>query len=244
VEPQLIGQPAHQVGPRSLGRKPNEAAPGTQGLPKEPWQTPYTDANGYAQGVDNGTEGQVLTAHGDAPPTYEDAATPSTTLTKNTTGASLTAGAEADWWAYAVAGGTLGTGTILRLTLEGQIANVTGASHTVDVRVYYGATLIGWMHVTGLATSTTGADGYAFTLQGTLAAHGATNAQRSAFLFSLGGVDSGNDPPNTGVLNTATATSSHRSIGEDSTAAKTLKVTGQASGNLGFTAFHVLLETF
>jgi hypothetical protein len=63
---ELTGRPAYVRGPRSLGRKPTDAAPGTQGAPKTPWQTTYTDANGHVQGVALGADNTVLKSTGAA----------------------------------------------------------------------------------------------------------------------------------------------------------------------------------
>lgn len=94
-----------------------------------------------------GTAGQVLTSNGaGADPTFQAAAGGGGDITMqdkvvgtvdvvNTT-------TETAIYSYAVPGGTIGTGNILRLTLNGTFRNFSGSNRSYTLRTKYGATTL------------------------------------------------------------------------------------------------------
>lgn len=146
-------------------------------------------------------------------------------------------------YSYSVLGGTLSTNRALRITLIGDwINNTGGAAASVNLRVKFGGTLIGWFLPTGAAN----AGRYPIRLQGVLSAANATNAQRFVATMDMGQPGDIGSPPGQAAENyTESGASGNNGLALDSTAARTLLISAEnsaADANISFRCFSVLLE--
>jgi hypothetical protein len=146
-----------------------------------------------------------------------------------------------DLYSVSIPANALGTRGSLRWKLFGDYLNNSGGAVTLTVTVEYGATTIFSRAFTAIATD---ADRRAFTMEGELAAHDATNSQSAVGQALLGAATANS---NSGVADVAPtiALATHTSVAEDSTAAKTFKITVQHSAsnaNLSFRKYAAELE--
>ena len=133
-------------------------------------------------------------------------------------------GAETSVYSFSVPGGTLGTNRMIRITLLGYYANTSAGAVTFQVRVKYGATLIGLVSSASIASD---ADNRIFTVKTDLSALNATNAQTAVTAYLMGAADTGSTGGGSDATLLDHKISMHNAIAEDSTLAKTLEVTVQ-----------------
>lgn len=169
-----------------------------------------------------GTAGLALTTNGSgAAPTWE---IPSPSYDRDVAEAEVVnTTTETTVYTKTVAGGTLSTLRMLRLSAVGSYLNSSGAARNVTVRVKYGNTVIARGNFTAIATA---GDRYPVPMDVDLMGGGATNAQRAKGVILLGGAGS-----NAGVGQDAgqSSYSSHDTCAEDSTADKALAVSVEHS---------------
>lgn len=165
-----------------------------------------------------GTATHVLTANGaGVAPSWQAAAGGGgiSVLDRVVTTTTVTTTAtETNIYSYSVAGGTLSTNVGLRLTIF--TVGTFNFGDTITIKAYYGATIFGGAQLFGGV-----AGDHFFKIEALLSGHNATNAQ-SGCLVPLGVVGGTFSGPTGANVNT---------LAEDSTAAKTLKVTVQFSSN-------------
>lgn len=143
------------------------------------------------------------------------------TVTTDVTYSSSTA--ENTLLSYSVAGGTLGTGNVIRVTMHITAFGVTNTNNCV-IRFKYGATTIASKTYTPTGANASIAGKIEFIL----AASGATNSQNGSYHINMGNTNY------IGATNTQVQMFSETAQGtatEDSTASKTLAITAQHSNS-------------
>lgn len=135
---------------------------------------------------------------------------------------------ETDFFNYSVPGGTLGTANSIRVKAYGTLTNNTGGNRTVTVKVVYGATTMFADVTPSIATN---ASARAWTLDFSISANNATNAQRLGGHFMLGAVTNAANGTGDFAGTTLVNVPFYGTAAEDSTAAKTLKITWTHGAN-------------
>jgi len=141
---------------------------------------------------------------------------------------------------YSVAGGTLSTNNVIRVTgVFNYSFTGSGAGNNLTIRLKYGATTVASATITPTAAAGSSSENGAFTFY--LMATGATGTQEGSFvMFNIQALLAGAISTNNVFYAHANGTSA-----EDSTASKTLAITGQfASANVAnFVTFrHFVIE--
>lgn len=141
---------------------------------------------------------------------------------------SLTGTGENDLMNYIVPAGTLGTDGIIRISINGSIANASGANRTYTIRVRYGATVL---YADTTATQGTGTT-VGLTVNLFFSANGSATAQSVNGFVMVGGTGavttgvtgdlSSDEITSTAIINATSAVNSN--------ADQALRVTIQASG--------------
>lgn len=144
------------------------------------------------------------------------------TVTTDVTFSSSTA--ENTLLSYSVAGGTLSTSNVIRVTMHVSALGVTG-TNTWTLRFKYGATTL----ATKVYTNVSGNNTFVGKMEFLLAGAGSTSSQNGSYALNLGLT---NYIANASILQAMMfSESAQGTAAEDSTAAKTLAITSQHSYN-------------
>jgi len=126
-------------------------------------------------------------------------------------------------YSFTVAGGTLSTNRLLRLTVFGEILNNSGTARTLTLRAKYGGTQFAGPAIATIASS---ASRRAVRLTALLAADGATNAQQGQAELHVGSAVGVAGPDGTATAGAANLDiTAHTALAIDSTTNQTLLVT-------------------
>lgn len=126
-----------------------------------------------------------------------------------------------------VTGGSLSTNNAIKIEIPVSQFSIAATNATFTLRLKYGATTIASLVIGGSGTIDAASSGY---IQAHLLASGATNTQKGVISFQMEQLGNATTGWSLGEIASGTAA-------EDSTAAKTLAITGQFSSNQNLSQF-------
>ena len=150
---------------------------------------------------------------------------------------------ETSIYSKSVAGNTIGIDGALRITVEGDLLNNTGASATLEVKVKFGGTTV--LDTGAISYGDGSTNRIPLTLQVLIGNLGTTNAQRVRGLMQAYGTASGITNGTMLLTSVYTLIGQYTGLALDTTVAQTLQVTvtlGSANANLEFRSFQVYVE--